>query len=93
MRTKKAAPAEASSCPREDIGGQAVMEGVMMRAPRAIAIAVRRPDKSIVVKYSDYVPLKEKHAWMGYPFLRGIVAELGFRRTEISSSRAFRMDM
>ncbi len=62
------------SCPREDIGGQAVMEGVMMRAPRSIAIAVRRPDKSIVVKYSDYIPLKEKHKWMGYPFLRGIVS-------------------
>ncbi len=64
---------QAQSCPRVDIGGQAVMEGVMMRAPRAVAIAVRRPDHSIVVQYKNYVPLSEKHKWMGYPFLRGVV--------------------
>ena len=46
-----------NACPRVDIGGQAVMEGVMMRSPDAIAIAVRRPDHSIVVKRSEYTPL------------------------------------
>lgn len=65
--------ANKASCPRVDIGGQAVMEGVMMKAPDAIAIAVRRPDKTIVVKRREYVPLSKKHKWMGYPFLRGIV--------------------
>ena len=65
--------AAGASCPRVDIGGQAVMEGVMMRAPRATAIAVRRPDHSIVVKYSPYTPLAEKHKWMGLPFIRGAV--------------------
>lgn len=64
---------QTQSCPRVDIGGQAVMEGVMMRAPHAVAIAVRRPDHSIVVQHKDYVPLSEKHKWMGYPFLRGMV--------------------
>ena len=64
---------EAQSCPTVDIGGQAVMEGVMMRAPHSVAIAVRRPDQSIVVQYKPYTPLSEKHPWMGYPFLRGIV--------------------
>ena len=64
---------QTQSCPRVDIGGQAVMEGVMMRAPRSVAIAVRRPDHSIVVQYKKYVPLSEKHKWMGYPFLRGMV--------------------
>ena len=44
---------QGSACPRVDIGGQAVMEGVMMKAPDAIAIAVRRPDDSIVVKRRD----------------------------------------
>ena len=62
-----------AACPRVDIGGQAVMEGVMMKAPDAIAIAVRRPDDTIVVKRRTYVPLSKKHKWMGYPFLRGIV--------------------
>ena len=58
---------------RVDIGGQAVMEGVMMKAPRAIAVSVRRPDHTIVTKLKPYTPLSEKHKWMGYPFLRGIV--------------------
>ncbi|MEG2316867.1 MAG: DUF1385 domain-containing protein [Clostridia bacterium] len=62
-----------SACQRVDIGGQAVMEGVMMKAPHAIAVSVRRPDRSIVTKLSPYVPLADKHKWMGYPFLRGIV--------------------
>lgn len=56
-----------------DIGGQAVMEGVMMRAPRAQAIAVRRPDNTIVVTRKDFTPLSEKHKWMGWPILRGMV--------------------
>ena len=58
---------------RVDIGGQAVMEGVMMKAPDAIAIAVRRPDKSIIVKRSPYVPAAKKHPWMGWPYVRGII--------------------
>ncbi|MBR6029840.1 MAG: DUF1385 domain-containing protein [Clostridia bacterium] len=62
-----------NSCPAVDIGGQAVMEGVMMRSPKAIAIAVRRPDKSIVVKRDPYHPLSEKHPWMGWRFIRGAV--------------------
>ncbi len=61
------------ACPRVDIGGQAVMEGVMMRSPDAVAIAVRRPDGSIVVKRDDYVPLGKKHPLLGKPFIRGAV--------------------
>ena len=64
---------KAPACPRVDIGGQAVMEGVMMKAPDAIAIAVRRPDDSIVVVREEYVPLSKKHKWMGFPFIRGII--------------------
>ena len=55
------------------IGGQAVMEGVMMKAPRAIAVSVRRPDKTIVTKLTPYTPITEKHKWMGLPFIRGTV--------------------
>lgn len=61
------------ACGRVDIGGQAVMEGVMMKAPRAIAVSVRRPDNTIVTKLSPYAPPSDKHKWMGYPFIRGIV--------------------
>ncbi|MBQ2700261.1 MAG: DUF1385 domain-containing protein [Clostridia bacterium] len=62
-----------TSCPRVDIGGQAVMEGVMMKAPDAIAISVRRPNGKIVVKRTGYTPASKKHAWMGWPFIRGII--------------------
>lgn len=62
-----------SACPRVDIGGQAVMEGVMMKAPDAFAIAVRRPDDSIVVQRKEYVAPSKKHKWMGWPIIRGIV--------------------
>ena len=61
-------------CPRVDIGGQAVMEGVMMKAPEAIAIAVRRPDNTIVVRRDAYVSPAKKHPWMGKPFFRGMVS-------------------
>lgn len=64
---------EKTTCPRVDIGGQAVLEGVMMKGPEAIAIAVRRPDQTIVVKRETYTPLSKKHKWMGWPFVRGIV--------------------
>ena len=67
---------EKNSCPRVDIGGQAVMEGVMMKAPDAIAIAVRRPDHIIVVRRDTYVSPAKKHNWMGWPFVRGTVSFL-----------------
>ena len=56
-----------------DVGGQAVMEGVMMRSPNATAVTVRRPDGTMVTKLTPFVPLKEKHPWMGKPFIRGII--------------------
>jgi len=58
---------------RIQIGGQAVMEGVMMRSPTATAVTVRRPDGTMVTKLTPFVPLKEKHPWMGKPFIRGMV--------------------
>ena len=62
-----------AACPRVDIGGQAVMEGVMMKAPDAIAITVRRPDGTMVVKRDEYIPWSKKHPWMAWPFIRGAV--------------------
>ena len=56
-----------------DVGGQAVMEGVMMRSPTATAVTVRRSDGTMVTKLTPFVPLKEKHPWMGKPFIRGII--------------------
>ncbi len=56
-----------------DVGGQAVMEGVMMRSPNASAVTVRRSDGTMVTKLTPFVPLKDKHPWMGKPFIRGII--------------------
>lgn len=59
----------------KDIGGQAVMEGVMMQSPsdESIAIAVRRPNGKIMVTCSHREPLSKKHKWMGLPLIRGCV--------------------
>ncbi len=57
-----------------NIGGQAVIEGVMMRAPRAMAIAVRRPSGEIVVKKDEVIPLSERFPVVKLPIVRGAVA-------------------
>jgi uncharacterized protein YqhQ len=60
-----------------NIGGQAVIEGVMMRAPRSVAIAVRRPSGEIVVKKDEVVPLSERFPIVKLPIVRGSVALFG----------------
>jgi len=57
-----------------NIGGQAVIEGVMMRAPRSVAIAVRRPSGEIVVRKDEVVPLSERFPVVKFPVVRGAVA-------------------
>lgn len=56
-----------------DIGGQAVLDGVMMKSPDAIAIAVRRENGDIVVKRQPYAAPSKQHPWMGKPIVRGAV--------------------
>ena len=65
--------ARSKACPAADIGGQAVLEGVMMKSPDAIAVAVRRENGDVVVKREEYVSPAKKHKWMGLPFIRGSV--------------------
>ncbi len=59
----------------KDIGGQAVMEGVMMQSPanESMAIAVRKPDGRILVTCEHKAPAAKKHKWMGWPIIRGCV--------------------
>lgn len=54
------------------IGGQALIEGIMMRGPKGTALALRLPDGEISTEYKTYTPLKEKHKWMGWPIIRGV---------------------
>jgi uncharacterized protein YqhQ len=62
--------------PRFDVGGQAVIEGVMMRSPRSFAVVCRRPDGSIVIKESAWQPLWAGSKFLRLPFLRGSVVLL-----------------
>ena len=55
------------------VGGQAVIEGVMMRAKGMIATAVRRPDGTIVVKKEEFHSLGERYRLLRIPVIRGAV--------------------
>jgi uncharacterized protein YqhQ len=57
-----------------NVGGQAVIEGVMMRSPHTISTAVRKPDGQIVVKSEKFVSLTQKHKILGVPLIRGLVS-------------------
>src|ERR1700759_4570610 len=75
------------------IGGQAVLEGVMMRGPRNWAVAVRKPDGEIahVAKPSD--PLMARHWTLRPPIVRVVVAlgespSIAFRALSVSANYA-----
>ncbi len=79
--------------PGASVGGQAVIEGVMMRAPEAWAVAVRRPDGVIEAKRHDLPGIVSRSKGAKVPFLRGIfvLAEsltLGFRALSWSAEKA-----
>ena len=56
------------------IGGQAVLEGIMMRGKYNWAVAVRTPDGSIHTEEHDLASGAKKHSWMRLPIVRGVVA-------------------
>lgn len=55
------------------IGGQAVIEGVMMRSPNAFVVAVRKPDGAIRLRRDQWYGLSNKLAALKKPFLRGVL--------------------
>lgn len=65
---KKKAPHKTS------VGGQALIEGIMMRGPRGAAMSVRLPDGSIDTEYKDFKQIKEKVKFLGWPLIRGVVS-------------------
>lgn len=56
------------------IGGQALIEGIMMRGPSKIGIAVRKPDKEIILKVDPIKSIANKYKIFKLPFIRGVVA-------------------
>jgi len=75
------------------VGGQAVLEGVMMRSPHAWAIACRKPSGEITTHSEPLERLSEKRKWMGWPVIRGVITlghamSLGFRALRFSANAA-----
>lgn len=56
------------------IGGQAVIEGVMMKNEDVYAIAVRKPDNEIEIKKEEYHSIQKKYSLMRWPVIRGVVS-------------------
>ena len=80
------------------VGGQAVLEGVMMRSPHAWAIAVRRPSGEVATMSEPLERPSEKHKWMGWPVVRGVMTlgyamTLGFRALRFSADVALEQIM
>ncbi len=76
------------------VGGQALIEGVMMRGKYNWAVAVREPDGAIYVEEHDLASGKDKNGWMYWPLVRGCRAlveslMLGFKALEIAALHAF----
>lgn len=58
---------------KTSVGGQALIEGVMMNGPKGAAISVRHTDGSIKTEMSEVKHIKDKIKFLGLPFIRGIV--------------------
>lgn len=79
------------------VGGQALLEGIMMRGKYNWAVAVREPDGGIYLEEHDLTSGKDKHKWMRWPLVRGCTAlieslGLGFKALEIAAEHAFLED-
>ena len=59
--------------PDLNVGGQAVIEGVMMRSKDRVSTAVRIPSGEILVKTDEYISLSKRFKFLGWPVLRGVV--------------------
>ena len=80
------------SCPERlgKVGGQAVMEGVMMRAGERVSTAVRQEDGSITIINDTFVSVRKKYKILNIPILRGIVnmvemLSLSFKTLSVSA--------
>ncbi len=61
------------SCRMNKVGGQAVLEGIMMKAGTKCATAVRTPDGAVAVDSHEFISVRKKHKFLNMPILRGII--------------------
>lgn len=59
---------------KTSVGGQALIEGVMMNGPKGMATAVRKPDGEILTEYHDIKRIRDKSKFFNIPIIRGVVA-------------------
>ena len=76
------------------VGGQALLEGIMMRGKFNWSVAVREPDGAIYTEEHDLASGKDKNGWLYWPFVRGCRAfveslALGYKALSISAEHAF----
>ena len=76
------------------VGGQALIEGVMMRGKYNWAVGVRTPEGDVYTEEHDLASGKKKFAWLSWPFIRGCYAlftslVLGYKALEIAANHAF----
>ncbi|MGA9120251.1 MAG: DUF1385 domain-containing protein [Bacteroidota bacterium] len=93
MSSKEQQSNKALSSDQILLGGQAVIEGVMMRGPQSIATAVRRRDGVIVVHKEAFIPLTRRYRIWRFPILRGVagffeMTVLGIRMLNFSADVA-----
>ena len=75
------------------IGGQARVEGIMMRGPKVTAVGVRKPNGEIDVSQQPTENLKDKYPILGWPIIRGTAAmidslRVGFRALNESAEKS-----
>lgn len=90
---KEARNTEGVLC-QTSIGGQALIEGIMMRGRYNWAVAVREPGGTIYTEEHDLASGKKKNKWMYWPIIRGCTAlveslALGYKALEISGNHAY----
>ena len=60
-------------CRKNKVGGQAVIEGVMMKHGEDVCLAMRKEDGTVEIAKSKFVSVRKKHKWLNIPILRGVI--------------------
>ena len=80
-------------CKYTTIGGQALIEGILMKSPQKTALAVRTPDGSIDISYMNEKSLRDKYKILAVPVIRGVVAFIesmlgGYKAMMVSADKS-----
>lgn len=59
---------------KTSVGGQALIEGIMMQGPKGMATAVRKSDGEILTEYHNFKSLRNKNKFFNIPIIRGVIA-------------------